>query len=320
VTDRAGRSWGYWTQAKLSVLDEYLGAFVRASSGPSERVYLDAFAGEGSGLDRLSGEAFKGSARIALEVGEPGFTRFRFFEKGWRAGELEARLRADYPGRDIVVSQGDCNETIPRVLSELAALRWAPTFAFLDPDGMELAWSTLRALADHKKGYRTAADKPEYKMELWMLFPSGGLVRTLALEEGKLTASDEQRATRLFGDESWRPIYDRRLDGRLAGADTREEYVNLMRWRLERDLGYRWSHPLELRNTRGVPLYHMLFATDNEAGTQIMEHVYRAAAGRIPAMQQEARDRARGQIALDLGLDLEPEAMYRYEPPWEPPE
>ena len=185
MTDRAGRSWGYWTQAKLRVLADYLDAFVRASSGPSERVYLDAFAGEGSGLDRLTGEEFKGSARVALEVGGPGFTRFRFFEKGRRAGELEARLRADYPGRDIVVSQGDCNETIPRVLSELAALRWAPTFAFLDPDGMELAWPTLRALADHKKGYRAGADKPEYKVELWMLFPSGGLVRTLALERGE---------------------------------------------------------------------------------------------------------------------------------------
>ncbi len=90
-----------------------------------------------------------------------------------------------------------------------------------------------------------------------------------------------------------------------------------MRWRLERDLGYRWTHPLELRNTRGVPLYHMLFATDNEAGTRIMD---RSAAARIPAMREEARDRARGQIALDLGLDPEPEAMYRYEPPWEPPE
>ncbi|MGI8674307.1 MAG: three-Cys-motif partner protein TcmP, partial [Thermoleophilaceae bacterium] len=65
---------------------------------------------------------------------------------------------------------------------------------------------------------------------------------------------------------------------------------------------------------------HMLFATDNEAGTRIMEHVYRRAAGRIPAMQQEARDRARRQTALDLVLDLEPEVMYRYEPPWEPPE
>ena len=314
MTDRAGRSWGYWTQAKLSVLADYLDAFVRASSAPSERVYLDAFAGEGSGLDRLTGEEFKGSARIALEVGAPGFTRFRFFEKGRRAADLEARLRADYPQRDIVVAEGDC------VLSELTQLRWAPTFAFLDPDGMELAWTTLRSLADHKKGYRTGADKPEYKVELWMLFPSGGLVRTLALEEEKLSASDERRATRLFGNESWRPIYDRRLDGRLAGADARDEYVNLMRWRLERSLGYRWTHPLELRNTRGVPLYHMIFTTDNEAGTRIMEHVYRSAATRIPSMQQEARDRARGQIALDLGLDLDPEATYRYEPPWEPPE
>jgi three-Cys-motif partner protein len=161
VRDRAGRSWGYWTQAKLSVLDEYLEAFVRAAAGPSERVYLDAFAGEGNGLDRLTGQEFKGSARIALEVGAPGFTRFRFFEKGRRASGLEARLRADYPGQDIAVSEDVCNETIPRALGKLAALRWAPTFAFLDPDGMELAWSTLRALADHKKGYRTGADKPE---------------------------------------------------------------------------------------------------------------------------------------------------------------
>jgi three-Cys-motif partner protein len=319
VTGRAGRSWGYWTQAKLSLLDEYLDAFVRASSGPSERVYLDAFAGDGSGLDRLTGQEFKGSARIALEVRQPGFTRFRFFEKGRRASELEARLRVEYPSSDIVVSEGDCNETIPRALAELASFRWAPTFAFLDPDGMELAWTTLQALAYHKKGYRSRADKPEYKVELWMLFPSGGLVRTLALKEGHLTAIDERRATRLFGDEAWRAIYDRRLDGRLGGADAREEYVNLMRWCLERDLGYRWTHPLELRNTRGLPIYHMLFATDNEAGTRIMEHVYRSAAARIPAMQQEARDRARGQVALDLGPDLGPAATYRYEPPWEPP-
>ena len=47
MNDFAGGSWGYWTQAKLSVLDEYLDAFVVAASGPTERVYLDAFAGEG---------------------------------------------------------------------------------------------------------------------------------------------------------------------------------------------------------------------------------------------------------------------------------
>jgi three-Cys-motif partner protein len=321
MTNEAGRSWGFWTQAKLGVLEDYLDAFVVAASGASERVYLDAFAGEGTGLDRLTGEAFKGSARIALETNPPGFTRFRFFEKGQRASELEARLRSDYPDRDIAVYAGDCNEAIPRALEELEPLRWAPTFAFIDPDGMELSWSTLRALAAHKGGYRGGkSGKPEYKVELWMLFPSAGLMRTLALDEEKLKPTDEARATRLFGEESWRPIYARRLKGRLSGSDVREEYVNLMRWRIQRDLDYRWTHPLELKNTRGIPLYHMIFATDNEAGTRIMEHLYASAAAEIPAMQKEAADRAIGQQVLDLGLEPPPRAGYRYEPPWEPPD
>jgi len=68
---RPGRSWGFWTEAKLSILDGYLDSFVTASSSQAERVYLDAFAGEGAGLSRLTGEEFKGSARIALEVRPP---------------------------------------------------------------------------------------------------------------------------------------------------------------------------------------------------------------------------------------------------------
>src|SRR5260370_30362356 len=98
------RPWGYWTRAKLQMLADYLAGSAPASSGQSERVYLDAFAGQGVGLDRLTGEEFPGSARIALEAGEvAGFTKFRYFELGNRADELEQRLRADYPGRDIKV-------------------------------------------------------------------------------------------------------------------------------------------------------------------------------------------------------------------------
>jgi hypothetical protein len=69
--------------------------------------------------------------------------------------------------------------------------------------------------------------------------------------------------------------------------------VNLIRWRLERGLGYRWTHSLALKNTRGVPPYH--------------------------TTRKEALDRSRGQQALDLGLDLGPSVGYRYEPPSERP-
>lgn len=255
MTQSAGRSWGYWTRAKLQMLADYLGGFATASSNQSECVYLDAFAGEGFGLDRLTGEEFHGSARIALEAGDgAGFTKFRYFELANRAGELEQRLRADYPGRDIKVYEGDCNKTIPKALADLRPLNWAPTFAFLDPDGMELAWDTLVALADHKRGYRSATStKPEYKVELWMLFPTSGIVRTLALDEAKVTDEDKARASRLFGSEQWLPIYDLRATGEISAVEAREEYVNLMRWRLERDLGYRFAHPFELKNTGAAP-------------------------------------------------------------------
>lgn len=321
MTPEAGRAWGVWTRLKLSMLTEYLDRFAVASSGVSERVYLDAFAGEGAGIDRLTGDEFAGSARIALEAGSrAGFTRFRFFELESKARELEMRLRGEYPQRDIKVYGGDCNKAIVTALGELADVRWAPTFAFVDPDGMEVAWKTLVALADHKRGYRTAASsKPEYKVELWMLFPTSGIVRTLALDEEKVSAGDIARANRLFGTPAWRHIYDLRARNEISGEQARAEYVNLMRWRLERDLGYHWTHPFEIKNTVGATLYHMIFATDNQAGTAIMQAIYAKAAQGIPEMLREARDRSLGQITLDIGETYINERLgYHYEPPWEP--
>lgn len=313
------RTWGYWTRAKLEILDKYLRAFSRASGGQSERVYLDAFAGEGSGVDRLTGEEFRGSSRIAIEVDQPPFTRLRYFELQSHAPALEERLRAEYPERDVLVYGGDCNESIPRALADLRQLNWAPTFAFLDPDGMELAWSTLQALSDHKRGYRPAgSNKPEFKVEMWMLFPSGGLIRTLALDPEKLREADAQRATRLFGTETWRPIYEARRADEIDGATARDWYVNLMRWRGERDLGYEWTHPLEIKNLRGNPIYHMILATDNQAGTKIMSDLYSDAAKRIPKMREEALAQQRTvqqERLFEMDMQVEP---YRYEEPWDP--
>lgn len=230
-------------------------------------------------------------------------------------------MRADYPGRDIKVYGGDCNETIPRALSDLREVRWAPTFAFVDPDGMEVAWATIVALADHKRGYRSATStKPEYKVELWILFPTSGIVRTLALDEAKLSDNDVGRATRMFGTDRWRAIYDLRREHKIGGARAKDEYVNLMRWLLEHQLGYRYTHPFELKNTGGATLYHMIFATDNDAGTRIMTSIYNAAAKTVPQMQREARDRTKGQQTLAFDIEVHaPNLGYHYEAPWEPP-
>jgi hypothetical protein len=92
-----------------------------------------------------------------------------------------------------------------------------------------------------------------------------------------------------------------------------------MRWRVEKALGYRFTHPFELKNTKGNVVYHMIFATDSDAGTRIMSTIYANAAKRLPDMLQEARDRISGQQALDLGVEVGgSDVAYRYEPPWEP--
>jgi three-Cys-motif partner protein len=314
------RTWGYWTRLKLGLLADYLDAFTTASKNKStEYVYLDAFAGEGAGIDRISGEEFAGSARIAAEIEDPPFTRLRYFELANDAADaLRAALQRDYPGRDIEVVPGDCNETMPGLLRDLQPFRWAPTFAFLDPDGMELRWSTLELLASHKAGYRRSEAR-EFKVELWMLFPSGGLLRTLALESG-VAARDALRATTLFGNEAWRPIYEAHASGRVAGGEARDAYVNLMRWRLERDLHYRYTHALAIRNEQtNAVLYHMVFATDNDAGNTIMGDLYVKAAGRNERMRAESLAARTGVLRLP-GLDsyVSGDVAYHNEAPINP--
>lgn len=311
------RSWGYWTEAKLGLLARYLDAFTTATKykSPDERIYLDAFAGEGRGISRTTGEEFESSPRLALRVDDPPFSRLWFFELGTTATRLREDLEADFPDRHFEVVAGDCNETIPGALAELHAdgVAWAPTFAFLDPDGMELHWETIAALADHKRNVS------KFKVELWVLFSAPGLMRVLTKDIGKIDSHDIELANDLFGNARWTAIQQLRFEDEIEPRDAREEFVNLFRWQLEEDLGYRWAHSLEIKNLGGNPLYYMIFATDNEAGNRIMASLYNKAASELPEMRQEALDKVRGQMTLALDdVEYEPLKVYEYEPPWEP--
>lgn len=106
-----------------------------------------------------------------------------------------------------------------------------------------------------------------------------------------------------------------------------------MRWRIENVLGYRWTHPLDIPNERGVPIYTMVFATDHPAGTKIMTALYRHAAKDFPVMRKQAQQirarkarEAKGIVPLfdSFGDEIpDPASLplgdYDYEPPWIPP-
>jgi three-Cys-motif partner protein len=323
MAKKAPRSWGYWTEGKLDILAKYLDRFTTTTKYKAKaRVYLDAFAGEGHGISRTTRTQFEGSARIGLKVSDPPFDRCYFFELGEKAAELERELTRDFPGRYLRVAPGDCNETIPQVLDELRRddLGWAPTFAFLDPDGMELRWETIEGLALHK---RLRQPPSKTKVELWLLFPSGGLLRNLALDEQRLLPGHIAKATSLFGSDVWNRVYEARRAWQIDGQEARERYVNLYRWKLERDLGYRRTHPIEVKDNRGRPIYHLIFASDSEAGDRIMSHLYGEALTRWPQMREQARRRSPEGEQLALLGEQDSAATFRtkaytYEPPLEP--
>jgi three-Cys-motif partner protein len=300
------KSWGWWTRHKLDILGNYLQAFATASSSVAERIYLDLFAGWPENVSRETNERIPGSVHRALAT-DPPFTRVCLFELPAKAQQLKAALGTTYPGRDEVrVYPGDCNTTIEQAVAELSAarVRWAPTFAFIDQFDTEVHWSTLEQIAAFKDQRRT-------KAEMWILFGTSFYGRGLQLQQELLDAKYAEGLSLMFGSEQWRPIAEGRRRGLLGPERWRAEIVNLMRWRLQTELGYSESRSLTIRNTNGNELYDMIFVTDHLAGDKIMSWLY----GRSPA-QQEAmrlhaltlrRDKRRGADGQDTLFDVGPE-------------
>lgn len=277
------RDWGFWTEQKLQMLADYLPAFTRASQRVGTTIYLDLFAGEVRNMSRTTGEEISGSPTVALSTA-PAFTKVVLFELPPYAARLQADLAKDFPGRDVTVWEGDCNARIGEALLALDSVRYAPTFAFVDQYAAEIRWETLETLARFKRGSR-------YKAEMWILFAHSMLPRGLASEQVEVVERFTERIDAMYGTHEWMQAYQDRKVGLLTPADLRSELVNLMRWRLEKVLGYGTTHSFEMKNTTGQAIYTMIFATDSDAGNKIMSHVYKKAAEKQPLMLAQARQK-----------------------------
>lgn len=306
MTDKFGiavvqpRGWGFWTEVKLNALERYLPRFTSASRRAPSRLYLDLFAGGADNVRRDDEDRhFFGSTVRALDA-RPAFTHLRFFELGANANRLQDQLTAKYPeDTRFNVIEGDCNETLASCLSDLRSERldFAPTFCFVDPDGLDVGWSTLQALAQFKhKDSRT-------KAEMLILLPHTSIPRLAGWDhamgvDGRLSA----KVTMLFGSESWKAIDERRQSASLTASKARGLYLLLFRHLLERRLGYRKTLTIEMGNERGNPVYVLVFATDHPAGDRIMSSVFEQARKQSAEYRAELRKRRQREREEDAGV------------------
>jgi three-Cys-motif partner protein len=246
-----------WTEEKLMILDSYLKAFATTCRRAGGWYGLDLFAGTGLNWSLTREQQIDGSVQIALQAGPLRAVKVIAAEQDPAC--LSALQRRLEPYRErAVLFQADANEAVGEMLT-LVPTR-APAFAFLDPEGSELAWETVAAIAAHKRG-----GSPN-KIEQLILFPTDmGFVR-LAPEYPELV-------TRIFGDERWKEIFQRRERGEISAEQARSDYVRMYAAALK-ELGYATVLDRQIVKANGAPMYFLLFATDNAAGERIMDSVF----------------------------------------------
>lgn len=258
-----------WTEEKLRILECYLEGFARACKRAGGWYALDLFAGGGLNISETTGAEIPGSPLIALEAQPPAATKMICSEQG-REVLAALRHRTEPYGDRVEICPGDANRLVGQMLEQVP--RRAPAFAFLDPEGAELEWTTVVAIADHKR-------RQTYKVEQLILFPTDmGFVRLLSLTK-PLDPGYAERVEAMFGNGAWVDIFDRRRTDRITAEQAREEYLALYARGL-RSLGYRHVQERQITKEparlggRGGPMYFLLHATDNDAGETIMGHCF----------------------------------------------
>lgn len=187
--------FGDWhTIHKLEILKLYAEAYAALFSVQTylEGVYVDAFAGSGSGVTK-TGMQYDGSPRIALNF-DRSFEALHFIDAKEQNARSLRDLAAKFPKKSTHIHQGNANFLLPSVLSKLD---WSKSQAlvFIDPFGLEFHWAAMEKILSGTK------------IDVWFLFPVQGSLRLLRDRPEDLKPENTRHLDNLFGSQNWRSVY-----------------------------------------------------------------------------------------------------------------
>lgn len=290
---------GPWAEEKLKSLEralDYYTTFLK-NQPHWEKVYIDAFAGPGlsavrssskenvpSFADDLFGQPadpveeqvkyLKGSPRVALDLKNP-FDRYIFIEKDrQRLRDLNA-LKTEYgDSRKIEIKPGDANHEVLAILESGISKRTHRGYAFLDPFGLQMPWSTIERIA------QTGA------IEVMINFPMGTTIRRMIPNHGDVPPGWRISLTTFFGSPDWESHVYEEVDGLLGKRNRKfsDSEVRLLDWyrgRLRQAFGH-VSEAQLITNTGGGRLYYLIWAGPHAAGLKGANYIL-TMKNRLPA-------------------------------------
>ena len=257
-----------YVSEKLRAVSTYLKMATTAVRNTNwrERFYIDLQSGPGKNVIRSTGEVLMGSPLLALTT-NPGFTRLRLnelYDEPYQA--LAKRVSVSDTADQIKIYQKDLNVAVEDICQEIEAIDnpfikdVMPSFniAFLDPEGLELEWSTVERLAGMKR------------MDLIINFSTSGIKRSEAKDY--LNAVDK-----FFGTRNWKSVFD------SASNNLSAQRRALIDYYLERlkEHGYHiksydyHKRDIQIRNSKNTEIYSLIFASKHPLGDKLWREVVR---------------------------------------------
>lgn len=283
------QSWGGpWTEKKLQAFAKYVWSYliIMKKHPYWKTIYFDGFAGSGDRGDNTSElmpqltitqeeeRVYQGAAERVLNLADNlSFDYYYFVDKDESSLErLKARLQAmpESKGKALVFRSGDANQWIQELAKALKQKKPSlAALALLDPFGMQINWESIEAL----KGT---------KSDVWILVPTGMIVNRLLGKQGELKSVEKLRS--FFGmteDEIRDAFYSAEKSVTLFGEEEIvkkamkpiEKIAALYVQRLKTVWPEVTDKPLRLENSRGVPIFHLIFASNNNHAVKIASQI-----------------------------------------------
>lgn len=261
---------GKWSEIKLEIIKQYATAYSTIFGGQKQtrfyHVYVDAFAGAGLHVSKMTGEFVLGSPLNALLI-EPPFREFHFIDLDGR--KITALRKLIGEDSRVHLYEGDCNEILlkeifPRVRYE----DYRRGLCLLDPYGLHLNWEVIQ----------TAGSMGS--IDMFLNFPTMDMNRTALWRNPDLV--DDQSIARMnafWGDDTWRTIAYETVSTLFGPSEEKvgnSEIAEAFRTRLREAAKFKEvPEPLPMRNSKGSVVYYLFFASPKSVAKRIVNDIFK---------------------------------------------
>jgi three-Cys-motif partner protein len=281
---------GSWTEKKLDAFTKYVAAYLRIMrKNPYwKTIYFDGFAGSGDrklekrsslceslSINEQEESLYKGSAERVISLPDELLFDFYYFIDSNEVSllKLEGKLTKMKPDKasSLIFKFGDCNKWLHELALAMRSDKYA-ALVFLDPFGMQISWESISSLKNTRS-------------DIWILIPTGVIVNRLLDKNCELRHSEKLQS--FFGlteEEIKDHFYLKQKHQTLFGEEERiskvidpiEKIANLYILQMKKVWKHVTEKPLRLENSRGVPIFHFAFASNNAAAVKIAGQIIKS--------------------------------------------